>query len=83
MLHLDIFSEAVHTIEDALRLFSAPEALEGYRTSAGKVICFTVCGYLIGLLTVSVKCIISKMIFRVVTRDQPNNGPHGPHPNNC
>lgn len=36
LLHLDIFSEAVRTIEDALRLFSAPEALEGYRTSAGK-----------------------------------------------
>ncbi|XP_010938650.1 ubiquitin carboxyl-terminal hydrolase 24 isoform X1 [Elaeis guineensis] len=36
LLHLDIFSEAVHTIEDALHLFSAPETVEGYRTSAGK-----------------------------------------------
>ncbi|XP_043723438.1 ubiquitin carboxyl-terminal hydrolase 24-like [Telopea speciosissima] len=33
LLHLDIFPEAVHTIEDALHLFSAPETLEGYRTS--------------------------------------------------
>ena len=38
LLHLDIHPEAVHTIEDALKLFSAPETLEGYRTSAaGKV----------------------------------------------
>ncbi|OVA12794.1 Ubiquitin carboxyl-terminal hydrolases family 2 [Macleaya cordata] len=37
LLHLDIFPEAVRTIEDALHLFSAPETLEGYRTSgAGK-----------------------------------------------
>ncbi|KAL6011984.1 Ubiquitin carboxyl-terminal hydrolase 24 [Asimina triloba] len=36
LLHLDIFPEAVHTIEDALHLFSAPETLEGYRTSSGK-----------------------------------------------
>ncbi|XP_058070376.1 ubiquitin carboxyl-terminal hydrolase 24 [Magnolia sinica] len=36
LLHLDIFPEAVHTIEDALRRFSAPETLEGYRTSPGK-----------------------------------------------
>ncbi|XP_044489101.1 ubiquitin carboxyl-terminal hydrolase 24-like isoform X2 [Mangifera indica] len=34
LLHLDIHPEAVCTIEDALRLFSAPENLEGYRTSA-------------------------------------------------
>lgn len=33
LLHLDIYPEAVRTIEDALRLFSAPESLEGYRTS--------------------------------------------------
>ncbi|XP_022745349.1 ubiquitin carboxyl-terminal hydrolase 24-like isoform X2 [Durio zibethinus] len=37
LLHLDIHPEAVHTIEDALHLFSAPEYLEGYRAStAGK-----------------------------------------------
>eukprot|EP00262_Sarcandra_glabra_P007884 TRINITY_DN20993_c0_g1_i1.p1 TRINITY_DN20993_c0_g1~~TRINITY_DN20993_c0_g1_i1.p1 ORF type:complete len:562 (-),score=104.12 TRINITY_DN20993_c0_g1_i1:331-2016(-) len=36
LLHLDIFPEAVHTIEDALHLFSAPETLEGYKTSTGK-----------------------------------------------
>ncbi|KAL2491702.1 Ubiquitin carboxyl-terminal hydrolase 24 [Abeliophyllum distichum] len=33
LLHLDISREAVHTIEDALHLFSAPETLEEYRTS--------------------------------------------------
>ncbi|KAE8686349.1 Ubiquitin carboxyl-terminal hydrolase 24 [Hibiscus syriacus] len=37
LLHLDIHPDAVHTIEDALHLFSAPEYLEGYRAStAGK-----------------------------------------------
>lgn len=36
LLHLDILPEAVHTIEDALRFFSAPETLEGYRASSGK-----------------------------------------------
>ncbi|XP_009368097.2 ubiquitin carboxyl-terminal hydrolase 24 [Pyrus x bretschneideri] len=34
LLHLDICPEAVRTIEDALKLFSAPETLDGYRTSA-------------------------------------------------
>ncbi|KAK4841999.1 hypothetical protein QYF36_014034 [Acer negundo] len=33
LLHLDIHPETVRTIEDALHLFSAPEDLEGYRTS--------------------------------------------------
>ncbi|KAK7258194.1 hypothetical protein RIF29_32710 [Crotalaria pallida] len=33
LLHLDIHYDAVHTIEDALHLFSAPETVEGYRTS--------------------------------------------------
>ncbi|XWS74732.1 hypothetical protein CRYUN_Cryun01aG0022900 [Craigia yunnanensis] len=41
LLHLDIHPEAVHTIEDALHLFSAPEYLEGYRAStAGTVFSF-------------------------------------------
>ncbi|CAN6561823.1 unnamed protein product [Malus baccata var. baccata] len=34
LLHLDIYPDAVGTIEDALKLYSAPETLEGYRTSA-------------------------------------------------
>ncbi|KAK4285429.1 hypothetical protein QN277_002127 [Acacia crassicarpa] len=33
LLHLDIYPDAVNTIEDALHLFSAPETLEGFRTS--------------------------------------------------
>jgi len=37
LLHLDIFPDAVQTLNDALHLFSAPESLEGYRTAAGKV----------------------------------------------
>uniref|UniRef100_J3MNS5 Ubiquitin carboxyl-terminal hydrolase n=1 Tax=Oryza brachyantha TaxID=4533 RepID=J3MNS5_ORYBR len=36
LIHLDIFPDAVHTLDDALRLFAAPESLEGYRTAAGK-----------------------------------------------
>lgn len=38
LLPLDIYPDAVRTIEDALKLFCAPETLEGYRPSAtGKV----------------------------------------------
>ncbi|KAI3716682.1 hypothetical protein L1987_67724 [Smallanthus sonchifolius] len=37
LLHLNICPEPIHTIADALHLFSAPEMLEGYRaSSAGK-----------------------------------------------
>ncbi|KAJ0980888.1 hypothetical protein J5N97_009143 [Dioscorea zingiberensis] len=36
LLHLDIHPGTVHTIEDALYLFSASETLEGYRISTGK-----------------------------------------------
>ncbi|XP_062190060.1 ubiquitin carboxyl-terminal hydrolase 24-like [Phragmites australis] len=36
LLHLDIFSDVVQTLADALHLFSTPESLEGYRTAAGK-----------------------------------------------
>ncbi|KAF7836124.1 ubiquitin carboxyl-terminal hydrolase 24 [Senna tora] len=32
-LQLDIYPDTVHSIEDALHVFSAPETLEGYRTS--------------------------------------------------
>ncbi|VAH26958.1 unnamed protein product [Triticum turgidum subsp. durum] len=38
LLHLDIFPDAVQTLDDALHLFSTPESLEGYRTTAGKVL---------------------------------------------
>ncbi|XP_047333630.1 ubiquitin carboxyl-terminal hydrolase 24-like [Impatiens glandulifera] len=34
LLHLDISHESVLTIEHALRLFSVPETLDGYRTSS-------------------------------------------------
>ncbi|PIN17707.1 Ubiquitin-specific protease [Handroanthus impetiginosus] len=34
LLHLNICPEPVCTVEDALRFFSAPETVEGYRTSA-------------------------------------------------
>ncbi|KAF0907381.1 hypothetical protein E2562_015873 [Oryza meyeriana var. granulata] len=37
LIHLDIFPDAVQKLDDALRLFAAPESLEGYRTAAGKV----------------------------------------------
>lgn len=33
LLHLDISHASVHSVEDALRLFSAPEMLDEYRTS--------------------------------------------------
>uniref|UniRef100_A0A0E0QCA6 Ubiquitin carboxyl-terminal hydrolase n=2 Tax=Oryza TaxID=4527 RepID=A0A0E0QCA6_ORYRU len=36
LIHLDIFPDAVQKLDDALRLFAAPESLEGYRTAAGK-----------------------------------------------
>ncbi|KAJ7535792.1 hypothetical protein O6H91_12G046100 [Diphasiastrum complanatum] len=35
LLHLEIVPEAVHSVEDALKLFAAPESLEGYK-STGK-----------------------------------------------
>lgn len=37
MLHLDILSEAVQSLEDALKFFAAPESLEGYKAPSSKV----------------------------------------------
>lgn len=37
VLHLDIVPEVVHSVEDALRFFAAPESLEGYKPSTAKV----------------------------------------------
>lgn len=36
LLHLDIFPDAVHTVDDALHVFASPESLEDYRVSTGK-----------------------------------------------
>lgn len=36
VLHLDILSDAVQSIEDALRFFAAPESLEGYKAASSK-----------------------------------------------
>lgn len=77
LLHLDIHPEAVHTIEDALHLFSAPEFLEGYRAStAGKVVvsfdCFLLAighyiylyrSYTLGVC-VCIVCLIFSLTFR-------------------
>lgn len=36
VLHLDILSEAVQSLEDALKFFAAPESLEGYKAPSSK-----------------------------------------------
>lgn len=38
VLHLDIVPEFVHSVEDALRMFAAPESLEGYKPATAKVV---------------------------------------------
>ncbi|KAG6557232.1 hypothetical protein Mapa_001159 [Marchantia paleacea] len=37
VLHLDIVPEFVHSVEDALRMFAAPEFVEGYKPATAKV----------------------------------------------
>ena len=57
LLHLDIYPDAVRTIEDALRLFSAPETLEGYKPSApGKVLRTYIIVHIVEGLTFKKNC---------------------------
>ncbi len=37
VMHLDILPDAIHSVEDALKFFAAPESLEGYKPTSGKV----------------------------------------------
>ncbi|KAH8959219.1 hypothetical protein BDL97_06G067900 [Sphagnum fallax] len=36
VMHLDILPDAIHSVEDALKFFAAPESLEGYKPTSGK-----------------------------------------------
>lgn len=67
LLHLDIYPEAVCTIEDALKLFSAPETLEGYKTSeTGKVSYFScsICGPDFAICTIHICTFFSAFFMR-------------------
>ncbi|KAL9675694.1 hypothetical protein QQ045_003899 [Rhodiola kirilowii] len=61
LLHLDIFPDAVQTVEDALHMYSVPETLEGYRAPVtGKA------GVVTAMKSVQIKTLSKIMILHLM-----------------